>query len=86
MKRVLQATFSQHEDLRQLLLSTGTARLVESARVDNAVNRLWGEVKGVGKNKLGELPMDVRAGLGAQTGRTKRKPPAAISCAGVEIA
>ncbi len=61
MKRVLQAKFTQHEDLKQLLLSTGTARLVESATVDNAVNRLWGEVNGVGKNKLGELLMEVRA-------------------------
>lgn len=63
MKRVLQAKFTQHEDLKQLLLSTGTARLVESATVDNAVNRLWGEVNGVGKNKLGELLMEVRAEL-----------------------
>lgn len=65
MKRVLQAKFTQHEDLKQLLLSTGTARLVESATVDNAVNRLWGEVNGVGKNKLGELLMEVRAELAA---------------------
>lgn len=63
MKRVLQAKFTQHEDLKQLLLSTGAARLVESATVDNAVNRLWGEVNGVGKNKLGELLMEVRAEL-----------------------
>lgn len=63
MKRVLQAKFTQHEDLKQLLLRTGTARLVESASVDNAVNRLWGEVNGVGKNKLGELLMEVRAEL-----------------------
>lgn len=63
MKRVLLAKFTQHEDLKELLLSTGTARLVESATVDNAVNRLWGEVNGVGKNKLGELLMEVRAEL-----------------------
>lgn len=72
MKHVLQAKFTQHEDLKQLLLSTGTARLVESATVDNAVNRLWGEVNGVGKNKLGELLMEVRAELAAT------KPPAKI--------
>ena len=65
MKRVLQAKFTQHEDLKELLLSTGTARLVESATVNNAVNRLWGEVNGVGKNKLGELLMEVRAELAA---------------------
>lgn len=75
MKRVLQAKFTQHEDLKQLLLSTGTARLVESATVDNAVNRLWGEVNGVGKNKLGELLMEVRAELvaSAAPAKTKRK-------------
>lgn len=63
MKRILVAKYSQHEDLKQLLLSTGNARLVESATVDNAVNRLWGEVNGVGKNMLGQLLMEVRAEL-----------------------
>lgn len=65
MKRILSAKFTQHEDLRELLLSTGTARLVESATVDNPVNRLWGEVNGVGQNKLGQLLMEVRAELAA---------------------
>jgi hypothetical protein len=73
MKRVLQAKFTQHEDLKQLLLSTGKARLVESATVDNAVNRLWGEVNGVGKNKLGELLMEVRAELAAAAAPAKIK-------------
>ena len=73
MKRVLQAKFTQHEDLKQLLLSTGTARLVEAATVDNAVNRLWGEVNGVGKNKLGELLMEVRAELAAAAAPAKIK-------------
>lgn len=63
MKKVLTAKFSQHDDLKELLLCTGKARLVESATVDNAVNRLWGEVNGVGQNKLGELLMEVRAEL-----------------------
>ena len=39
MRGVLRAKFTQHEDLRELLLSTGDARLVESATVDNTVNR-----------------------------------------------
>ena len=82
MKRVLQAKFAQHEDLKQLLLSTGTARLVESATVDNAVNRLWGEVNGIGKNKLGELLMEVRAELAVAAAPAKSKretePMAAI--------
>jgi ribA/ribD-fused uncharacterized protein len=63
MKRILVAKYTQHEDLKSLLLATGTARLVESATVDNAVNRLWGEVNGVGQNKLGQLLMEVRSEL-----------------------
>lgn len=60
MRNVLRAKFVQHEDLRDLLLSTANARLVESASVDNEVNRTWGEVNGVGKNMLGKLLMEVR--------------------------
>lgn len=60
MRNILRAKFEQHDDLRELLLSTGDARLVESATVDNEVNRLWGEVNGVGKNMLGVLLMEVR--------------------------
>src|SRR3546814_10848472 len=59
MRDVLRAKFAQHEDLRELLLSTGDARLVESATVDNEVNRLWGEVNGVGRNMLGTLIMEI---------------------------
>ncbi|MBU2772523.1 NADAR family protein [Acidithiobacillus ferrooxidans] len=61
MKLILKAKFTQHDDLQALLLSTGNARLVESATADNAVNRLWGEVNGVGQNKLGQLLMEVRS-------------------------
>jgi len=61
MKQVLRAKFTQHEDLRELLLSTGEARLVEAATVDNLVNRTWGEVNGKGKNMLGVLLMEVRS-------------------------
>lgn len=63
MREILRAKFEQHDDLRELLLSTGDARLVESATVDNEVNRLWGEVNGVGKNMLGVLLMEVREEL-----------------------
>lgn len=63
MREVLRAKFTQHDDLRELLLSTGDARLVESARTDNAVNRVWGEVNGKGQNMLGVLLMEVRAEL-----------------------
>jgi ribA/ribD-fused uncharacterized protein len=60
MRAVLMAKFSQHEDLRELLLSTGEARLVEAATVKNLVNLEWGEVNGKGKNMLGVLLMEVR--------------------------
>lgn len=63
MRAVLRAKFTQHEDLRQLLLSTGEIRLVESATVDNEVNRVWGEVNGVGRNMLGVLLMELRTDL-----------------------
>lgn len=67
MRGVLHAKFEQHPDLRNLLLATGDARLVESATVDNEVNRLWGEVNGVGKNMLGVLLMELRAKLRGET-------------------
>lgn len=60
MKRILLCKFTQHQDLQELLLSTENKRLVEVATVDNAVNRLWGEVNGKGENKLGILLMEVR--------------------------
>ena len=63
MRAVLYEKFTQHDDLQELLLSTGKSRLVESATVDNEVNRLWGEVNGSGKNMLGELLMELRSRL-----------------------
>lgn len=63
MRSVLYAKFTQHDDLKALLISTGEARLVEIGTVDNEVNRLWGEVNGRGKNMLGLLLMELRAKL-----------------------
>jgi hypothetical protein len=37
-----------------------TARLVEAGTVNNAVNRLWGEVDGKGENMLGVMLMELR--------------------------
>ncbi|CAN4280814.1 NADAR family protein [Pseudoxanthomonas sp. LjRoot125] len=87
MRGVLRAKFTQHPKLAELLLSTGSARLVEVGTVDNAVNRLWGEVNGVGKNMLGVLLMEVRAEILAaqqnpkpasvkKASRTPKKAPA----------
>lgn len=73
MKRILLAKFTQHADLGALLCSTGTARLVESATVDNPVNRLWGEVNGVGKNVLGLLLMEVRSELMRPSAKLRSK-------------
>ena len=63
MRTVLKAKFTQHEDLKVLLLSTGDKRLVESGRTNNPVNRLWGEVNGKGTNMLGVLLMELRTEL-----------------------
>lgn len=80
MKRILIAKFTQHNDLAELLLSTGNKRLVESATTDSAVNRLWGEVNGKGQNKLGALLMEVRAEL-----RKKQERPAQARNAAKQI-
>ena len=63
MRQVLHAKFTQHDDLKELLLSTGNARLVEAGRVANVVNCTWGEVNGKGKNMLGVLLMELRTEL-----------------------
>lgn len=73
MRAVLRAKFTQHQDLRDLLLSTGNARLVESAKTDSAVNRLWGEVNGKGKNMLGLLLMELRSELQHESEQLKAK-------------
>jgi ribA/ribD-fused uncharacterized protein len=60
MRDVVNAKFTEHADLRDLLLSTGDARIVECATVDNEVNRRWGEVNGRGENWLGRILMETR--------------------------
>lgn len=73
MRKVLRAKFTQHQALKELLLSTGEVRLVESTKIDNAVNRLWGEVNGKGKNMLGVLLMELREELRFQEGVVQRQ-------------
>lgn len=73
MRGVLRAKFTQNEDLQDLLLSTGNATLIETATTDNAVNRLWGEVNGVGQNMLGVMLMELRDELAkSRRGRTSK--------------
>lgn len=72
MKAILRAKFTQHEDLKKTLLETNDLRLVESATVDNPVNRLWGEVNGVGKNTLGMMLMELRTELRMEQSSDKK--------------
>jgi ribA/ribD-fused uncharacterized protein len=73
MRQVLHAKFTQHDDLKQLLLSTGDARLVEAGRVANVVNCTWGEVNGNGRNILGMLLMELRTHLGKSATKSGSK-------------
>jgi len=57
MFRGITAKFLQHPELGEKLLSTGSARLIESTSKDP----YWGQSKeGEGKNRLGELLMKLR--------------------------
>lgn len=62
MLDALRAKFTQHDDLRATLLGTGDAKLVEHTENDN----YWGDGgDGSGKNRLGQLLMQLRAELRA---------------------
>lgn len=57
MRDALCAKFAQHADIRELLLSTGDAQLIEHTTND----RYWGDGgDGTGRNRLGELLMELR--------------------------
>ena len=57
MYKAVMAKFSQHYELAQLLLATGTARLVERTDIDD----FWGDgPDGQGRNQLGRTLMRVR--------------------------
>lgn len=77
MRAVLRAKFDQHADLRELLLSTGDAKLVEAGTVNNAVNRLWGEVDGKGENMLGVMLMELRADYSQKPAQTTKSKTSA---------
>jgi N-glycosidase YbiA len=60
MREALQAKFTQHPALRELLLSTGDRLLIEHTKND----RYWGDGgDGQGQNRLGALLMELRAAL-----------------------
>ncbi len=57
MLTALRAKFTQHPDLRALLLGTGDAHLIEHTAND----RYWADGgDGSGRNRLGELLMQIR--------------------------
>jgi hypothetical protein len=57
MRDALRAKFTQHETLRDLLLATGDAKIVEH----KARDRYWADGgDGSGLNRLGQLLMEVR--------------------------
>lgn len=60
MREAVTAKFTQHEELKTLLLGTGDAKLIEHTTNDD----FWGDGgDGKGKNMLGQILMDVRTKL-----------------------
>lgn len=57
MRDAIYAKFTQHDDLKELLLSTEEATLIEHTTKD----RYWGDGgDGSGKNRLGQILMEIR--------------------------
>lgn len=57
MRTAVEAKFTQHEELRKLLRSTGEATLVEHTKNDT----YWGDGgDGTGQNMLGKILMELR--------------------------
>lgn len=60
MREALRAKFTQHADLRAILLGTGERKIVEHTERDS----YWGDGgNGTGKNRLGQLLMELREHL-----------------------
>jgi len=60
MKTALRAKFTQHEDLKKILLDTGDRELIE----DSPVDYQWGCGKdGTGQNLLGKALVEIRQEL-----------------------
>ena len=65
INRPMQAKFTQHPELGELLVSTGNAKLVEHTTNDN----YWGDGgDGSGSNMLGRFLMQVRDRITASNG------------------
>lgn len=60
MREAVLAKFIQHRELREILLATGDARIVEHTTNDN----FWGDGgDGSGQNMLGRILMEIRTQL-----------------------
>jgi ribA/ribD-fused uncharacterized protein len=62
MERCVRDKFTRHADLRDKLLATGDAELIEG---NTWGDRIWGVYEGQGENHLGRILMKVRAELRA---------------------
>ena len=63
MYDIVYAKFSQHEDIRKMLLDTGDAEIAEHTQNDH----FWGDgMDGSGENHLGKVLMEVRSALRAK--------------------
>jgi ribA/ribD-fused uncharacterized protein len=60
MKEIVRMKFVQNPDLKEKLLATGDATLIEG---NTWGDRTWGKVDGVGMNLLGKILMEVREEL-----------------------
>ena len=71
MRKAVLAKFTQHDDIREVLLSTADAKIVEHTENDD----YWGDGgNGSGKNMLGKILMEVREELRADTGTEAERP------------
>lgn len=65
MRRAVRAKFDQHPELREILLGTGAAVLIEHTQND----AYWGDGgDGSGRNMLGKILMEVREALRSAAG------------------
>lgn len=60
MRALVRQKFARHAELRERLLATGDAELIEG---NDWGDRFWGVSGGRGQNQLGRMLMEVRAGL-----------------------
>ena len=60
MRQVLKSKFTQNPELREKLIATGDAELIEG---NNWRDFYWGVCNGKGQNHLGKLLMEVRVEL-----------------------